>query len=211
MKVKSSKVGWDFWLWWVLVTTVGWFAGFIMGFALGCGIVEDVIGLSAFGFTLAYFMFGASLGFMVSLMQWLVLRRHVSRAGWWILASTASFAVAGAIGYGAVVVAFGFSEGLDELGSFAALMGWSVVVAFGGAVTGILQWIVLRTQVTQAGWWVLASTVGWGLSVTVGLAGIVLEAGTLLELLSLVGGGVVLGAITGGTLARLLRKPVPEV
>jgi hypothetical protein len=211
MNVKKSKVGWIFWLQWVLATSVGWFFGVFLGFFSGSFIWEEVIGISALGGIFAYFMFGAALGSVVSLMQWLVLRRRVSGAGWWILASTAGFAVVGASGYGAAVVTFGFSEGLDELGSFAALLGWSVVVAFGGAVTGILQRIILRTQVPRSGWWVLASTVGWGLSVTVGGAGIVVEAIEFLKLLSLVGGGVVLGAVTGGALVWLLRKPVPEI
>ncbi|MBN1895891.1 hypothetical protein JW906_15495 [bacterium] len=208
MQVKQSQTGFGFWLWWVIASTIGWVVGFIAGFASGSGIVEDVFGNNALGFTFAYFMFGALLGSVVSFMQWLVFRRHVSRAGWWIVAGTAGFAVAGGGGYGAAVVAFGLSEALE---SPAALMGWSAVAAFGGAMTGIMQWIILRTQVARAGSWVLASAAGWGLGMTAGLIGIVLEAGTLLELLSLACGGVVLGAVTGGALTRLLQKPAPQV
>jgi hypothetical protein len=153
-------------------------------------------------------------------MQWLVLRLHVSRAGWWmagwwILASTAGFAVAcGAVTAAAgASVAFGYSEGFDELGSFATVLGWTLTVALGGAVTGILQMLVLRARVFRAGWWVLASAVGWGLGMAVVGYGAVLDEvwdSPLALLWSLVGGGVVMGAVTGGTLVWLLRQPVPK-
>ena len=211
MKAEGSQVGWGFWLRWVLISTVGWFVGFLMGFVLG-GIIGDVIGSGVLKRILQYFMLGAALGSGVCLMQWLVLRRRVSRAGWWVLASIAVFAVTGGGGYGAAVVAFGYSEGLEEWGSFAAVLGWTVVVALGGAVTGILQWLVLRRQVSRAGWWVLASTVGWGLSMAVSMAVAgafeVVAVGLLFGLLV---GGAVLGAVTGGALVWLLRQPVPEV
>ena len=38
----------------------------------------------------------------------------------------------------------------------------TVVGAVGGASVGIVQWLVLRAEVARAGWWVVASTVGWG-------------------------------------------------
>jgi len=84
-------------------------------------------------------------------------------------------------------------------------LGGTVVGALGGAVVGILQWLVLRRQVSRAGWWVLASTVGLGLSMAV--AGAFLD----MELVGLLVGGAVLGAVTGGALVWLLRQPVPEV
>jgi hypothetical protein len=90
--------------------------------------------------------------------------------------------------------------------SLAALMGWTMVVAFGGAVTGLLQWLVLRGQVSRAGWWMLASTVGWGLSMAAAGAFEVLTCG----LFALPVGGAVLGAVTGGALVWLFRQPVPE-
>jgi hypothetical protein len=83
-------------------------------------------------------------------------------------------------------------------------LGWIVVGALGGAVTGILQWLVLRAQVSRAGWWVLASTVGWGL----GMVGT--RAFEVLAIFGGLVGGAVLGAVTGGALVWLLRQPAPE-
>ena len=193
MKVKRSQVGWVFWLLWVLASTVGMFVGFTMGF-LTAALTYDVL-----GDRLAFSFFGIVLGIAVGVLQWLVLRRRVSRAGWWVLASAAG-------GYGIILAGF---EGLSESLSFGALLSYTGVVALGGAVTGTLQWLVLRGQVSRAGWWVLASTVGWG------LVGAVLGAfpwgvGDTDALVALVVTGAVLGAVTGGALVWLLRQPVPE-
>jgi hypothetical protein len=217
MTIERNRIGWGFCLWWVLVSTVGWPVGFIMGFVVATIIVEpSMAGSGALGEALGYFMFGALLGSVVSLMQWLVLWLHVSRAGWWILAGTAGFAVA----FGApraaegAIEAFGYSEVFDELGSFAPVLGLTLTVALGGAVTGILQMLVLRARVFRAGWWVLASAVGWGLGMAAVGSGLWMEevwdSGALFLSLAVVG-GVVMGAVTGGALVWLLRQPVPEV
>ena len=186
MTVERNQIGWIDWFLWVLLTTVGWFFAYLIIYILVEIIDEVVSGSSVLGTILIHFMIGACLGSMVGLMQWLYLREHVSRAGWWVLASTAGLAV--------VVGGFGWTtaEGFDT-----DVLDWEL--ALGGAVTGILQWLVLRGQVSRAGWWVLASTVGWGLSMV----------GNLSEAPCLVG-GVVLGAVTGVALVWLLRQPVPE-
>ncbi len=203
MKEKGSQAGWGFWLGWVMISTVGWSVGFMVGFVLFMFIVGEDNGINVLRSILGYFMFGAALGSMVGLMQWLILRIFVSRTGWWVLASTAGFAV----GWGGVFVAiFGYPEGMGGMSSFTNVLGKAVVVALGGAVTGILQWLVLRGKVSRAGWWVLASTVGLALGVTV--ADAIPNEMDLLGVLLLP--GAVLGAVTGGVLIWLLRQPVPE-
>jgi len=167
------------------------FVGFIIGIVSLFGGVFSVLGE-----IFSAFMFGASIGAVVGVLQWLVLRRRVSKAGWWILASTAGLAVAFAVVY--LAVAYGSPGDLDDVAA----------MALGGAVMGTLQWLVLRRQVSRAGWWVLASTVGWGLCGAVAAAGD--DAEGMIAFVSLVGGGVVLGAVTGAALVWLLRQPVPE-
>jgi len=201
MKAKRSQIGWGFWLQWVVASTVGMVVGFIAGF-LSLDLIYDVLGdwliYNVLGDWLDFLFLGIVPGLGVGVLQWLVLRRRVSRAGWWVLASAAA-------GYGILAGFIGYSESL----SFGTLLRFTGVVALGGAVTGILQWLVLRSQVSQAGWWVLASTVGWGLSVTVARA-IPWGMDEMDALWALVVTGAVLGAVTGGALVWLLRRPVPE-
>ena len=88
-------------------------------------------------------------GLLMGFGQWLLLRRWVDRARWWILASTAGWG--GAIALGATAY-----------GIFAMELRWEVVgiavalpVIFLGA--GLFQWLLLRRWVRRAGWWLLAS------------------------------------------------------
>ena len=71
----------------------------------------------------------------------------------------------------------------------------------------------MKVKGSQAGWgfwllWVAARSVGWGLCMAVMVAG--MEPVGVYGLLGLVGGPVVLGAVTGAVLVWLLRQPVPE-
>jgi hypothetical protein len=210
MKVKGSQAGWGFWLKWVLASTVGVVVGSIMVMVIGLLIyvlLEELIGraetdiLLEPGWLTVLFdlVIGSMLGIGVGILQWLVLQGRVSRVGWWVLASAAA---------GAIQMV-GDLESYSELLSFGLLLRFTGIVALGGAVAGILQWLVLRGKVSRAGWWVLASTVGWGLSIAVMRA---LEWGVTddCSLVSQVVSGVVLGAITGAALVWLLRQPVPE-
>ena len=82
METKDTCVGWGFWLLWVLASTVG-------------GIVGNSIATrSANSWTMAGALVGAGTG----IMQWLILRRQISQAGWWIPATTIGQAVGLAIG-----------------------------------------------------------------------------------------------------------------
>lgn len=203
-KVDRAPVGWGFGLLWVFLSAMGWSIGHTMGFVAGYAPIELIGG--ALGEGLAPCVAGSVLGAGAGILQWVVLRRRVPGAGRWVWASIAGLTVAGGVG-GAVVVA-GASP---EMGSLAAVVGWTLVVALGGAVTGMLQRPVLRAQVSRAGWWVLASTVGWGLGMAVsGAVMVVSVPGPPFPGFfgSLAAGGVAFGAVTGGALVWLLRQPL---
>jgi hypothetical protein len=195
MTKERKRIGWGFWLQWALASTAGLYVGFIMAFVIAV-FSELELGLGEWPGELAI---GIVPGIGVGVLQWVVLRRRVSGAGWWVLASAAG-------GYG--IIQAGFNGYSETLWSYVSLLGWTGVVALGGAVTGTLQWLVLREQVSRAGWWVFASTVGWGLGMT---AAIAFSWGVGVSDFGALGGtGVVLGALTGGALVWMLRQPVPK-
>jgi hypothetical protein len=186
---RDSSTGWRLWLAWMLMSTIGVAAVFVLTSAVAM-LVGAVLG----GGAEDKVPFVPFVGFSFGVMQWLVLRRHIPRAGWWVLASTAGW-IAG-LGVPAVVfkVVEGIAPGAIEPEVFAV----AFFVAVGTAV-GMLQWLVLRRHAPQAGWWVLASIVGWAaLGLIVGKS---LDKATDLVALA-----AVPPAITGGALVWLLPQ-----
>jgi hypothetical protein len=113
---------------------------------------------------------------VIGVLQWAVLRRYLRQAGWWILASALGWAA----GWGIVIAIAPLGIGL-------------LAEPLLGAATGMLQWLVLRRQLRQAGWWIVVSTLGWTVALT----------GLTDQLLA----GAVAGAVTGIALELLLRYP----
>lgn len=153
---KSSPT--KFWLGWVAANAIGLAVGFaiyfplVVGFAAEQTLLLQVL-LSAAGGAL----FGASLG----IAQWFVLRAAPVPGRDWIWATTA----AGVIG-GILALVIGQIMG--------DLWGFSYALAIGGALLGAMlgagQWVLLRREVSAAGWWVLASALGLILSLAGGRA-----------------------------------------
>lgn len=114
------------------------------------------------------------IGLAVGSSQWVLLRSRLENAYWWILASLIGWAL------GHLIV-------INLLA--ASLRGWAGLPI--GTVLGMAQWVILRTQVPRAGWWVVISALGWMLAMTGVLGG------------SLV--GAVAGAATGVAIAMLLE------
>ena len=78
----------------------------------------------------------ALAGAVAGPVQWFVLRRWVSRAGWWILASGISWV-------GATFVFLFLTRGADV----HLALGGSVSGALSGVITGLaLAWLMRKTQ-----------------------------------------------------------------
>ena len=75
-------------------------------------------------------------------------------------------------------------------------------------MVGALQWLILRRQLSRAGWWVLANVGGWVVAVAV-----VMSLAGVFAVFWAVAGAVAMaaqGAITGRTLVWLLRQPLSD-
>jgi hypothetical protein len=108
--------------WWILAS--------IIGFAVG-KFAADYIATSlsgAVGSGLGGVAIGASLG----IAQWLVLRRHVAKAGWWVLAS----GLAWAIGWAIISVVHEEAAGGPTAAAY-------VIGAAGAAVAGVITGVSL--------------------------------------------------------------------
>jgi hypothetical protein len=206
------------WLRWALMTGVGWFVGFFGGFVIA-GALEPIVGSGPIQSVVAYAWLGSCLGAGVGLMQWLVLRRSIAGTAAWIGASAVGMGLAGGAGYGVAVLLFGYSEELEDLSSATSVAGWMLAAAFGGIVTGVLQRRVLSPHLPNAGRWVAASAVTWALSIaalgSMGLLATYLApeaspVGAGWFFAGLIAGGLVLGASSGGVMARLSHPPAAD-
>jgi hypothetical protein len=180
MAAERSHVGWRLWLWWVLASTTGLALGFAGGYAAGFAIGGAISGIASQS------VFGAMVGVSFGTTQWLVLRRRVSRAGWWVLATTLGMGV----GFALVRAMTPTVSRMVGGGPMYGLVNGAIV----GTLIGAMQWLVLRWKVSRAGWWVPASALG----MAVGLA------------LGQVAGQLAGVAMTGIALVWLLRQPAQE-
>lgn len=182
-RVKS--IGHILWVWWALATTAGIIVGAPVAAAIGQA--NWAMAIQPSRRFMVWVLEGAMLGAGVGIMQWLVLRQRISKAGWWILASIVSIAAAAVI-----------------LSLFPAEAPWvvnGISIIILGAIVGVAQWLVLWWQIPKANLWIIANILG----VAVGGA---LGVGVMGE--SIVGAVVsmaLFGAITGGALNWLLRQP----
>ncbi|HET9913863.1 MAG TPA: hypothetical protein VFQ13_18355 [Anaerolineales bacterium] len=88
--------------WWVLVTIAGWFLGVLLIALPGwLGWTDAPLN----NLDLIFLMMGLSIG----VSQWLLLRRRLARAGWWIAANVAGWGLLGLITPG---------NSLDQYGLF---------------------------------------------------------------------------------------------
>jgi hypothetical protein len=198
------EIGWRFGLRWVLLTVAGWIISFPLGFILVAvagwiiGVHDDSILLKLGLDNAAVFICIATV---VSLMQWLALRRIVRRAGFWVLSSIIGFTISSSI-HGVVCHIWGYP---DDLGPLGALV-WAAACVVGGTLTGLLQQRILRRQVCHSAWWVPASAAGWGL-VVIGFGIVSKILGVRLQVVGLIVSSGLLGIVTGVTLIWLLRQP----
>ncbi len=164
MTIGRAQVGWRFWLQWVLATAVGWAVGTTAGGALVGTVVGVaqwlvlrrrvaragwwvlatavgwLVGMAVCGFVdevldwTVWYVSGAAGGVVVGVAQWLVLRRRVARAGWWVLPTVAS----------GVVVWFGLLMAFEINVFLSVVVLEAVFGALYGAITGVVLVCLLQ-------------------------------------------------------------------
>lgn len=197
-----TQLGWRFWFIWMGASIAATVA-YMLTIPLIIGIINALAPmLQAENITpeqrwigVAITLLGsAALGAVIGLAQWLVLRRYLSRLGWWVLATM--------IGY-VLLLTLGPSIPVREPPWLAG----SIMFLMAGAALGILQWLVLRGRVYHAGWWVAISIGGWVLAFA--LTGIAYLSGLYVEPFDLVSAFLVPVGVAGAGIVWLLRQSAP--
>jgi hypothetical protein len=121
--------------WWVLTSALGFFGFIVAGatiFAISWGVAGRIAGVGGvaaveLGAPIGVIVGTAAGGAVLGAMQWLVLRRRVSRAGWWVVTTMPAMFVG-------VVALWWASRGFDtDIAAAGALGG-----ALYGAITGVV-------------------------------------------------------------------------
>jgi hypothetical protein len=89
-------------------------------------------------------LLGAVTGPLLGLGQWLVLRRHVARAGRWIVANAVAWAL------GMVVIFLGMDQLPWQRGGLVVVAGVYLVCGAAGALVGVVHGRVLRALLREA-------------------------------------------------------------
>lgn len=119
--------------WWILATAIGCPVGLLLGIALVSGV--SIASLSA---SIVWVVLGTSLGFT----QWLVLRKRVQHAAWWIFASAALWGVSGLIGVQITAIVNGASVIVTSAASGAGLLTTCVLAESTRGL--VLSWLLHR-------------------------------------------------------------------
>lgn len=87
-------------------------------------------------------LLGAALGPMLGVTQWVVLRRHMARAAWWIPANALAWAV------GMPIVFVGAGHAPHGIGLASLITAGAVTLSLAGAVVGAIHGFVLLRLLT---------------------------------------------------------------
>ncbi|MCP4415579.1 MAG: hypothetical protein GY805_03090 [Chloroflexi bacterium] len=195
------KPEWFFYPAWIILQALAIPAAFILSFAIlfvALKFIGDYVYVNGVrhiteDYLFDYIFFPAN-SLMTGLLQYWLLRRYLSRIGSWILV-TAAGALLGAVlifGWLNAAAYLGIAEGMPD--SFALdpvfmILGFSV---------GMGQWLLLRRRLPQAGWWIAAHVIGWGL--------LRLVTGNTLEQFDLLALSVLPACVTAVALALLINQ-----
>jgi len=195
--IKNEKF--QFWLKWTLLSFG------IIPVSYMISLIVVLLVHSAFGFnmseggtylsqTVMQIAGGAVIGLGVGIYQKLLLKRVFKITSSWIYSLVIGFAVTELI---VCIVLWQLELNRYEL-RFIELrpLPEALIFACIGLIIGLLQWTILRRYFLKSFFWVLASTLGWGICVLV----------TQLSVWAFFMGALLYGAITGVTLIWVLRK-----
>ncbi len=153
---------------------------------------------------LIVFVGGAVIvGGSISILQWFVIRRWIKGAGLWAFSNFIGIGVGIYLGLNAGVVLSQFLSGGLIIGTILLMMvvPWVLALLLASVSAALIQWFAVR-KYSSGGWLIiLANPIAW-------LAAVILP---VFGVGSLLGGGLVIGAITGLVWDDVLGKHLQKV
>lgn len=203
MTVITNKEKFHFWTSWTLLSLVIIILGYIVG-GIALLLIHGAFGFSQYEWgtplsqTLGHVAAGAVLGLAVGLFQRSFLKKlFFNVPAFWIYALIIGFVVIEMIS-GIILSQMGINRGEIKFFEYKTPgnpPGESLIYAIVGLLTGLIQWPILSRSFSRSAFWVLASTLGWGICFMI----------TMISVWAFFLGALLYGAITGATLIWIMR------
>lgn len=140
------------WLAWTLVTTVGIAGGWMLS------LWVELFGPASEEAILLWLLVGPLISWpVIGLCQLTMLGSRIKSKAGWVLLSGLAWIIAFVI----LLLALNALLGAERRFSMHPALLGTIAGLLIGAVFGSLQWLILRRSVASAGWWILASVIGW--------------------------------------------------
>jgi len=164
VNLENKKPGAEFYTAWVSFSIVSGIAAFIIYLVIaktynavaGDWIVVDGVTHITEDYLLQYILWPL-FGLLYGYLQYVLLRRHFSHMGWWILATAVSLSLTPLLTN--MVQKLASALGIDVYSVWSG----AIQLVLVGGLPGVAQWLVLRNHIPNAFWWIPASMIGWGL------------------------------------------------
>jgi hypothetical protein len=206
MSVSTKKEKVQFWWKWTLINALALILGYIISVFVVLLINEIIFDNtvdewgSPFEQTVVQIALGIVIGFSIGITQWRLLRKVFNVSSFWLYSVVIGFTILELIA-GIILWKLDINRGELNFIEFNALA-HALILAITGLIIGIIQMPLLKKQYAGSVYWVVASTLAWGISILI--TAIDQDFGLAL-LITFILGAILYGAITGATLMWILK------
>jgi hypothetical protein len=206
MSVSTNKEKVQFWWKWTLINALVLILGYIISVFVVLLINEIIFENtvdewgSPFEQTVVQIALGIVIGFSIGITQWRLLRKVFNVSSFWLYSVVIGFTILELIA-GIILWKLDINRGELNFIEFNALA-HALILAITGLIIGIIQMPILKKQYAGSVYWVIASTLAWGISI---LITAIDQDSELALLITFIIGAILYGAITGATLMWILK------
>ena len=205
MDAKTKKEKIRFWRNWTLLNAAFFVIGYILVIVFGIFMMEaSDLRMDEWGSPLQQTFWkigeGLLIGFCIGIIQWRLLRKTLSIPSFWIYSVPAGIILTELIA-GIILRQLGMNRGEFSFWENNPLP-HALIAGIYGLVIGIIQLPFLEKHFYKSTFWVLASTLAWGLSILITVINVTND---IFLLVTFILGTLLYGAISGASLMWILK------
>ena len=205
MIIISRNEKFRFWRKWTFLNAIVIILSYPIGFIVGL-FISEAMGYSVDEWgtpveqTLMLMGFGILIGFGIGITQRILLKKVFNVSSLWLYSLTVGFIITELI-VGIICWKLDVNRGdlsFIEGNPFTH----AIILSISGLLIGLIQLPLLRKHFTGIAYWLIASTLAWGISVLITAIGHKYDTAVLITYIL---GAVLYGAITGATLMWIMK------